>query len=508
MSNYREILLLTILGFVSIMANAQTILTTEGPVKIYYETGLIKAYNIPYAQPPINELRWKAPQPPLKRTSVWDGKGRNTVCAQVRNQVLFAPEPFGAVTGSEDCLYLDIVAPGNSEKLHPVIVWIHGGSNKYGSKSDEAYDAEVLAKNTDAVVVKVNYRLGILGGLYLPGINGSATELSAGNYLLLDLIQALKWIRSNISAFGGDASNITLMGESAGCIDIWGLLLSPLSQDLYHKAICSSGFPLVVSKRKARKQTKNALVELLLKTRQVTTEKEARHFIRKKNRKELQNLLYNVDTETLVKVSESFSPKLVDDGYVLKSHGLFAVKKSRTANVPILVGTTQNEASYFLLSKGTGMSYSELWRAINNGEHIGKIEGFIKSDAYSDYWRNVESTTKKLLTLVNFHYRRYNRFNPDIYKYQFDVKPDNSPWKELFGSTHASDVIYLFGKEKFQDENFFKFLEPQDVGYFREQVNSFHGYIKNFIETGEPGNVNGATWNNWNRKPENILHVN
>ncbi|MEE1963926.1 carboxylesterase family protein [Allomuricauda taeanensis] len=507
MSNYRGILLLAILGFVVIMANAQTISTTEGPVKVYNEEGLIKAYNIPYAQSPINELRWKAPQPPLKRTAVWDGKGRNTVCAQVRNQVLFAPEPFGEVTGNEDCLYLDIVAPEDRDKTHPVIVWIHGGSNKYGSKSDEVYDAEVLAKNTRAVIVKVNYRLGILGGLYLPQINDSTTETSAGNYLLLDLIQSLKWIRSNISAFGGDASNITLMGESAGCIDIWGLMLSPLSQGLYHKAICSSGFPLVVSKRKARKQSKAALMELLLKTGQANGEKEARHFLRGKNSQKLQKRLYNLDTKTLVKASESFSPKLVDDGYILKSHGLFAVKKSQTANVPMLTGTTKNEATYFLAGKGVGMSYSELWKAVNEGENIDKVEKFIESEDYSDYWKKAESTTKKLLALVNFHYKRYNRFNPDIYKYQFDVKPYNSSWKELFGSTHASDVIYLFGKEKFRDENFFTFLEPSDLDIFRAQVKEFHSYIKNFIETGNPGNVNGTTWENWNRKPENILHI-
>ena len=112
------------------------------------------------------------------------------------------------------------------------------------------------------------------------------------------------------------------------------------------------------------------------------------------------------------------------------------------------------------------------------------------------------------MALVNFHYRRYNRFNPNIYKYQFDVKSDNSPWKELFGSTHASDIIYLFGKEKFRDENFFTFLEPSDLDTFRAQVKDFHSYIKNFIETGDPGNVNGISWNSWDRKPENILHIN
>jgi para-nitrobenzyl esterase len=489
------------------MANAQTISTTEGTVKIYHNEGLVEAYNIPYAQSPINELRWKAPQAPLKRTEVWDGKNRNIVCAQVRNQVLFAPEPFGEVTGSEDCLYLDIIAPENREKSHPVIVWIHGGSNKFGSKSDEAYDAEVLAKNTDAVIVKVNYRLGILGSLYLPEIKGDNQEAFDGNYLLLDLIQALKWIRSNITPFGGDASNITLMGESAGCINIWGLLLSPLSKGLYHKAICSSGFPLIVSKRKAKKQSEAAIIEILQKTGHVHNEKEAKQFLKNASSKELRQFLYNLDTKTLLKASESYAPKLVADGYVLKSHGLFAVKKSQTASVPMLVGTTQNEANYFLVSKGTGMSYNELWNAINNDSHIDKIEEFIYSDAYEDYWKNVESSTKKLLTLVNFHYKRYNRFNPDIYKYQFDVTPNDSPWKELFGSTHASDVTYLFGKEKFRDENFLKFLEPSNTDTFRAQVKKFHCYIKNFIESGNPGNVHGTTWKNWNRKPENILHI-
>jgi len=207
---------------------------------------------IPYAAPPVGALRWQAPTAP----AAWSGT-RTLVstlsalgphqCAQVSS--LFDPQGnpanFGTVTGSEDCLYLNVFRPNTSASNLPVLYWIPGGANLYGGSNDPVYEGANFAIKNNVIVVVVNYRLGMLGFLYeaaLQSSNNSAAT-NSGNFATLDLIQGLNWVNNNIATFGGNPGNITIGGQSAGGIDTWGLIQSPLAYGKFQKAIVMSGPP-------------------------------------------------------------------------------------------------------------------------------------------------------------------------------------------------------------------------------------------------------------------------
>lgn len=203
-------------------------------------------YGIPYAEPPVGDLRWRAPRPAAAWSTVRQSTERGAPCMQF-------PSPFGGVpgkqgrpAGSEDCLVLDIWTPPlSSAELQgarlPVMVWIHGGGNTIGST--QLYDGGHLATAHRLVVVAVQYRLGPFGWFHHPALRSTATEAldASGNYGLLDLIAALQWVQRNIAAFGGDPGNVTIFGESAGGTNVFALVLSPLARGLFHRAIVQSG---------------------------------------------------------------------------------------------------------------------------------------------------------------------------------------------------------------------------------------------------------------------------
>ncbi len=197
---------------------------------------------IPYAAPPVGKLRWSAPQPAMNWAASRDAGQFGNVCPQVVLALFAVPglKP-GDVQGSEDCLYLNVYTPANARvgSRLPVMVWIHGGAFTAGSGS--AYDGSVLAAKYGLVVVTLNYRLGALGFLALAGLDSEARGQKSGNYGLLDQQAALRWVKTNIGAFGGDAQNVTIAGESAGGMSVCAQLASPRAAGLFARAIIQSG---------------------------------------------------------------------------------------------------------------------------------------------------------------------------------------------------------------------------------------------------------------------------
>jgi para-nitrobenzyl esterase len=209
--------------------------TDLGPVRGQVQGDHRLFQGIPYAAPPTGDLRWRPPQPARPWHGTYDATFPRGQCAQL------APPYGGETTYGEDCLYLNVTTPARAHGRHklPVMVWVHGGSNTTGSGS--AYDATKLAVDGDVVVVTVNYRLGPLGWLAHPALEtGSDRRYQAGNYGLLDQQAALRWVRRNAAAFGGDPRNVTLFGESAGAADSCANLVSPSAAGLFHKVISQS----------------------------------------------------------------------------------------------------------------------------------------------------------------------------------------------------------------------------------------------------------------------------
>ncbi|NRR33118.1 carboxylesterase family protein [Oxalobacteraceae bacterium] len=240
--------------------------TGLGSVIGYRERHATHAWlGLPYARPPVGALRWKAPRPPQPWSGVRQALQYGAVALQFAGETIGAPRrQWGSVTGSEDCLSLNVFAPRMTpEQLAqqapgaalPVMVWIHGGANTAGSAS--AYTAlRNLAGHDRVVVVSLNYRLGIFGWFSLAALDSEDAQTTpldrSGNFGTLDIIAALHWVREHIAAFGGDPGNVTLFGESAGGLNIYTMLASPLAKGLFHKAILQSPITLSHSLAEAR----------------------------------------------------------------------------------------------------------------------------------------------------------------------------------------------------------------------------------------------------------------
>jgi para-nitrobenzyl esterase len=207
---------------------APIVMTGSGPVRGVRGPAVDSYQGIPYAQPPTGDLRWRAPRPVRPWTTAIDATTPGPACAQ--NE---PGKPAGTtLPGSgEDCLYLNVTTPRGQRR--PVIVWIHGGGNTAGTGSE--YDATRMATRGDVVVVTINYRLGVFGFFGYPGLSGS------GAFGLQDQQAALRWVRANAAAFGGDPGNVTVAGESAGGVDICAQLTAPGSAGLFARAILQSG---------------------------------------------------------------------------------------------------------------------------------------------------------------------------------------------------------------------------------------------------------------------------
>ncbi|WP_185974627.1 carboxylesterase/lipase family protein [Deinococcus detaillensis] len=223
-----------------VTADKVTVQTTQGAV--IGTQGTVNTFlGLPYAAPPLGDLRWKPPQPPTSWIAPRSATTFSSQCPQAVIGLFALPgETPGEVRGNEDCLYLNVYAPKTAtpQSHLPVMFWIHGGAFTAGSAS--TYDGSILAEKNDMVVVTVNYRLGALGFLSLPALSAESGGES-GNYGLMDQQAALKWVRQNIAAFGGDPQRVTVAGESAGAMSICAQLTSPQAAGLFEGAILQSG---------------------------------------------------------------------------------------------------------------------------------------------------------------------------------------------------------------------------------------------------------------------------
>ena len=314
---------------------------------------------IPYAEAPVGELRWKAP----RAATVWP----DTLTAQE-----FAPpcpqfDFFGAYIGKEDCLYLNIWRPRSQERELPVFLWIHGGSNNWGSANWPVYDGARLAEQANIVVVTIQYRLGPLGWLYYPPLQQGDANDNSGNFGTLDIIASLRWVQENIAAFGGDPGNVTAAGESAGGADVLSLTLADQASGLFHKAIVqSAGGSVTDTDRGAAAAA--ALVEELMALEGASPEALSDA--------ELAEYLRGKSAEEIIRNNPG-TPAIFGDGHVLPVAGYDRFESGDFPNkVPLLIGTNRDEFKLYTnpigynllpdaspeLREAVGRNVSDLWR--------------------------------------------------------------------------------------------------------------------------------------------------
>lgn len=226
---------------------SQTVTTQYGTVQGSMSGTVYQFLGIPFASPPVGNLRWKAPQNP----AAWAGVLNTTSFAPMCTQKKFSSSSTSyTYTGSEDCLYLNVWTPQTSNPNLPVMVFIHGGGNQQGGASEDGggtqmYIGKNLSERGNAVVVTIQYRLGPLGFLVHPGLEPETATNKAGNYAVMDQILALKWVKNNISNFGGDTTKVMVFGESAGGLNVGNLLNTPSAAGLFSRACIESASPVL-----------------------------------------------------------------------------------------------------------------------------------------------------------------------------------------------------------------------------------------------------------------------
>jgi para-nitrobenzyl esterase len=322
--------------------SATVVETSYGKLEGLLEGKIHTFRGVPYARPPVGSLRFRAPERPERWSGVRPATGYGPAAPQVVNEALNSVLPSGEEVQSEDCLYLNVWTPGVDGAKRPVMVWIHGGAFTIGSGSSPMYSGQQLASLGDVVVVTINYRLGVLGFVCLQDdpIDGPIT-----NFGMLDQVAALRWVRDEIAAFGGDPGNVTIFGESAGGMSVGALMGSPLAAGLFQRAIPQSGAghnALALEKAAETAQRFASLAGAAAPTREALRDLTPAAIL------EAQALL---EAETMAAMGAGRPPEMpfqpVIDGHFLKQLPIEAVRGGLSAGVSLLVGTTAEESRLF-----------------------------------------------------------------------------------------------------------------------------------------------------------------
>ena len=506
---------------------------------------------IPFARPPVGDLRWRAPRPPAPWSDVRDATQFGP--APVQYGRVYGPgsnnrydetiaTTLNQAVGSEDCLYLNIWRPADATGDLPVIVFIHGGSNVSGYTADPLYDGATLAQTAKAVVVSVNYRLGIFGWLRLPQLrDGSSAEDDSGNFAILDLVEALRFVQRNIAAFGGDAGNVTVMGQSAGAINVHALLVCPqvveASPPLLHRAVPMSGgislasnlppgsLPIVLPLAAYEAQGPALLQQLLIGAGLATDAAGASAWASAQSASEVASWLRARSPEELL--STLFSRLLalgltgsgpIPEGTVVPLDPIAAIAAGQYRQVPVLASTTRDEGKLFptflALSPALGgisgrlVSDAQLFNTQfdyqPDAAPAQRIEDWIPA-AYLPVSAPETGFTAKteLLNRSFFGACRDNVLNTlkarqaEVWYWRFDWDEEPAPWNDIYGAAHLFDVPFMlgnFGRSLFGQVTFSRANEPGRLALSAAMM----GTLATFARTGDPNHDGlGVRWPAW-----------
>jgi len=437
---------------------------------------------IPFAAPPIGNLRWQPPQPAAKWKGVRPAKDFGSHCIQSSgypDMVFHDPGP------SEDCLTLNVWTPADAKPGSlPVMVWIYGGGFSSGGTSESRQDGQFLARR-NVVVVSMNYRLGIFGFFAHPELTAESPHHSSGNYGLLDQTAALAWVQKNIAAFGGDPNNVTIFGESAGSISVSAQMASPLARGLFAKAIGESGGALggpglTAPPREPIEQRNVAFAQTAFNTSTLAD-------LRKLS---ADDILHAVTAKT-TPPPPRFGPDV--DGYFLPDSVANIYTAGNQAHVPLLAGWNADEARDQVImakTKPTAASFAATAQT-NFGDNAQKFlavypattdaealasAGDYAGDHFIDYstWRWLEAQVAT--------------GNAPVFRYRLDLgSPGDKYHLAILGAFHSDDIEYVFGTLDSRPEAVWR---PED----RRLSEQIGAYWTNFARTGDPNGPGLPHW--------------
>lgn len=435
---------------------------------------------IPYAAPPVGALRWRPPQPVVAWDGPRDAGNVGALCPQppANGDPGVGPRPM-----SEDCLTLNVWAPKDRARPAPVMVWIHGGAFNNGSGTAALYDGTALARR-GVVVVTINYRLGRLGFFDHPALAAErAGGEPAGNYALMDMIAALKWVQANAEAFGGDAGRVTLFGESAGGAAVTRLMISPEARPLFHRAVVQSGLGRDTGTPLDRP---SALGGPSLQAR-------GEVFARKIGlAAATSDQLRAIPAEALLAPAPSFygGDTLVIDGSVVQEDVEAAFAAGRQAPVPLIIGT--NSAEFWWMKPSDLSPYGEIDDAMTPDERAAIVAAYGGEDGYNAHVVSDLAFNEPARHLARLHARAGH----PTYLYRFDVVPDPNP-EPHEGATHASERPYVF-------DNLATSTWPKGE---RDHAAAavMADYWTRFAAIGDPNNEERPQWPETGAQPDQLL---
>jgi para-nitrobenzyl esterase len=450
---------------------------------------------VPFAKPPVGELRWRAPADPAP-WSTRETKAFGNACVQYGR--IYGPgannrydETIGTTlnqaVGQEDCLYLNIWRPATPQGGLPVIVFVHGGSNVSGYTADPVYDGAMLAKTANAVVVSVNYRLGIFGFLNLPQLKtGADAAEDSGNFALLDILKALQFVNRNIATFGGNPAKVTLMGQSAGAINVYAMLASPLVVNghpkVFHRAVPLSGgislasnlppgsIPTLNPASVALAQGNALLAQQLIADGIAADAAAAQAYVASQTPEQIAAYLRSKSPASLLLTLLTRLAPLglagsgpIPDGTVLPVDPIASISAGEYLRVPVLAGNTRDEAKLFptflaLLGGPSGrlVTDAQLFSIQFNYDPDAAPQIAIEQWIPAFYLPVTTPGTgfnarTDLLNAIFFVRSRDNVLNalkaqqPDVWYYQFDWDEEPAPFNDIYGAAHAFDLAFVFG---------------------------------------------------------------
>ena len=496
---------------------------------------------VPFAQPPVGALRWRAPVAPEAWSDIRQTTKFGNACLQIGR--IFSPglnntydatigTNLGKPVGSEDCLFVNIWRPATDEKNLPVLLFVHGGSNISGYTADPLYDGAKLAKTANAVVITASYRLGILGFLNMPQLRpGGTAGDDSGNFALLDNMAALRFIQNNVANFGGDPGNVTLSGESAGATNLLSVMTSPMAKGLFHKAFEMSGgislasnlppgtLPSLSPASTSLAQGAAILEKLLVADGTAADATAAKAYIATRTPAQIAEYLRAQDGGRMlgtVVAAGLGSVGPIPDGTVIPTDPIGAIAADQYVKVPMLAGNTRDEGKLFASLLGTIGFPTSGW-IVNDAQRFTLMFNFdpdaaptlTVNDIIDPFYLPVDkpgtgyNAATALVTKGLFEANRSNLLDTmktrqsNIWHYRLDWSQEAAPWNDVYGASHAFDLPFVFG-------NFGPSVLSNVMGGKANEKgrlalsNAVMASIGAFMRKGDPNTPElGATWAPW-----------